>query len=118
MNVSRSPQFIKISRIMFKESFSNPILNDEKDQKLAAGKVVDILIYELIKQEKIDPKYEKLLSKSIHGYNKSLLIEYLEKITAINEEELISLYDEYINKSIDFIDKQVQLLMKVTQNNI
>ena len=118
MNVSRSPQFIKISKIMFKESFSNPILKDAEDQKLAAARVVDILIYELIKQDIINQKYEELLSKTLHGYNKSLLIEYLTKCTDIDENNLITLYDDYIHQSIEFIDQQVQLLAKVTENNI
>ena len=116
MNVSRSPQFIKISKIMFKESFSNPIIKDAENQKLAAAKVVDILIYELIKQNLINKEFEEILSKSIHGYNTSLLVEYLSKCSDIEEDELITLYDQYIQKSIDFIDEEVQLFQKFSNN--
>lgn len=116
MNVTRSPQFIKITRIVFKESFSNPILKDAKKQNQAAKKVVDILIYELINQQVIDSEYESLLSKTLHGYNKSLLVEYLSKCSNITEQELIKLYDEYIDKSIEFIDEQVQLFHKLSIN--
>ncbi len=116
MNVSRSPQFIKISKIMFKESFSNPIIKDTENQKLAAAKVVDILIYELIKQNLINKEFEEILSKSIHGYNTSLLVEYLSKCSDIEEDELITLYDQYIQKSIDFIDEEIQLFQKFSNN--
>lgn len=116
MNVSRSPQFIKISKIMFKESFSNPIIKDAENQKLAAAKVVDILIYELIKQNLINKEFEEILSKSIHGYNTSLLVEYLSKCSDIEEDELITLYDQYIQKSIDFIDEEIQLFQKFSNN--
>lgn len=118
MKVSRSPQFIKISRIMFKESFSNPIIKDAVNQKLAAAKIVDILIYELIRQNIIKEEYEDLLSKSLHGYNRSLLIEYLEKCTEITEDELILLYDEYIQKSIDFIDDEITLFRKISTADV
>lgn len=116
MNVSRNPQFIKISKIMFKESFSNPIIKDTENQKLAAAKVVDILIYELIKQNLINKEFEEILSKSIHGYNTSLLVEYLSKCSDIEEDELITLYDQYIQKSIDFIDEEIQLFQKFSNN--
>ena len=118
MNVTKSPQFIKITRIVFKESFSNPILKDAKAQHPAAAKVVDILIYELINQNIIKPKYEDIMSKSIHGYDKALLVEYLSQCTEISETELIALYDEYINRSIEFIDEEVQLFKKISELDI
>jgi len=118
MNVSKSPQFIKITRIIFKESFSNPILKDAKAQHQSAAEVVDILLYELINQNIINPKYKNIMSKSIHGYNKALLVEYLFKCTEISETELITLYDKYITKSIEFIDEQVQLFKKISELNI
>lgn len=118
MNVTKSPQFIKITRIVFKESFSNPILKDAKAQQHRAAKVVDILIYELINQNIINPKYEDIMSKSIHGYDKALLVEYLSRCTEISEAELIALYDEYINRSIEFIDQQVQLFKKISELDI
>ena len=118
MNVTKSPQFIKITRIVFKESFSNPILKDAKAQQHRAAKVVDILIYELINQNIIKPKYEDIMSKSIHGYDKALLVEYLSQCTEISETELIALYDEYINRSIEFIDQQVQLFKKISELDI
>lgn len=118
MNVSKSPQFIKITRIVFKESLSNPILKDKEAQHHIAAEVVDILIYELINQNIINPKYKDLMSKSIHGYDKALLVEYLSQCTEISENELIELYDKYIVKSIEYIDEEVQLFKKLTDLDI
>ena len=115
MAVSRSPQFIKISKIVFKESFSNPIMKDAEAQELAAAKVIDILVYELIKQNIIDKKYEDLMSRTIHGYDRSLILEFIVKCNGVDEEEMINLYDMYIHNAIEFIDEQVKLFRAISK---